>query len=903
MALPPTIGVRCRTHGRSILLGGEKLHVRGVTYGTFRSADRSSFPAADQVRRDFEAMADAGVNAVRTYLPPPIWLLDSAHDLGIHVMVGLAWEQHVAFLEDQRRARRIVQSVGEQVRACAAHPAILCYAIGNEIPAPIVRWHGKRQIERFLERLHWEAKANDPQGLFTYANYPSTEYLELPFLDIVAFNVFLEHEATFESYMARLQNLSGDRPLLITEVGIDSRRNGALTQAQTLDWQIRHAFGTGAAGVFVFSWTDEWHRGGQDVTDWEFGLVDRARRPKPSLAAVSDNFAAAPFAPEGPWPRVSVIVCTHNGERTLAQCLDRAAAISYPDYEVIVVDDGSTDGSAAVARDRGATLVQTKHCGLSFARNAGVERATGEIVAFLDDDAYPDPDWLRYVAAGLRSDAYAGLGGPNIPPADDGLVADCVAAAPGGPIHVLISDREAEHVPGCNMAFRKSALEEIGGFDERFRVAGDDVDVCWRLQESGRALGFSAGAVVMHRRRDSVRRYLKQQYGYGKAEALLERKWPSRYNRAGSSRWTGRIYDSPAMGAARRRVMIRYGTWGSGLFQSIYEPSPGILSNLLLAPEFLLLIAALGAISALGLLWAPLLLALPLLAAAVAASLWRAVVCGWCAHRPIPGRSRAETLARRGLTATLFMLQPLARLAGRLRNGLSPWRRRLRPEAAWPHPRTVEIWCERWREPQAWIQCLQDALAARGAFVRGGGPFDRWDLDLRAGPLGGVRIRTAVEEHGSGRQLVRARLLPWAPGGGMIVTGLLTALSIYAWSEGRVMVAVTVAVAIAAIVMLAIEGTGTAMNLALAELELIQEQEMDSAPTDGALEDSALEDHAPPDEATAVGTGTEDRGAHVGGIARLPRPAAAHLPLTERQGEVAVIRRLSSQPRTRDTQR
>ncbi len=112
------------------------------------------------------------------------------------------------------------------MRACEGHPAILCYAIGNEIPAPIVRWHGKREVERFLERLYWEAKAADPEGLFTYVNYPSTEYLELPFLDLTAFNVFLEDERTFESYLARLQNLSGDRPLLITEVGIDSRRNG-----------------------------------------------------------------------------------------------------------------------------------------------------------------------------------------------------------------------------------------------------------------------------------------------------------------------------------------------------------------------------------------------------------------------------------------------------------------------------------------------------------------------------------------------------------------------------------------------------------------------------------------------------------------------------------------------------
>jgi O-antigen biosynthesis protein len=809
---------RPEIHGRSIVLGDAKLHVRGTTYGTFRSAEGSSFPSPAKARADFEAMAGAGANALRTYLPPPSWLLDLAEEHGLHVMVGLSWEQHIAFLDDPGRAKAIAAKVGEQVMACAGHPAILCYAVGNEIPAPIVRWHGKSEVEKFLERLHWSAKAQDPGALFTYVNYPSTEYLELPFLDLTAFNVFLEDERTFESYLARLQNLSGDRPLLITEVGIDSRRNGEEAQARALRWQVQHAFGTGAAGVFVFSWTDEWHRGGHDVVDWDFGLVDRERRPKPSLAAVRHAFASIPFSSAGPWPRVSVIVCTHNGERTLGQCLERLEDLSYPDFESIVVDDGSTDGSADIARAHGAKLVQTEHRGLSFARNAGVAQATGEVVAFLDDDAYPDPDWLHYLAASLRANAHAGVGGPNIPPDDDGLVADCVAAAPGGPIHVLISDREAEHVPGCNMAFRKSVLEEIGGFDERFTAAGDDVDVCWRLQESGRTLGFSAGAVVMHRRRDSVRRYLKQQYGYGKAEALLERKWPSRYNRVGSSRWSGRIYDSPASGSAGRRAMVRYGTWGSGLFQSVYEPAPGRLANMLLAPEFLLVLLTLADISALGALWTPLLLALVPLTAGLAALLWRAVTNGWQANLAVPGRSASETLRRRCLTAALFLLQPIARLAGRLHNGLSPWRRRLRPGAAWPRPRTVEVWSESWREPQAYVQALQDSLAARGGYVRSGGPFDRWDLDLRAGPLGGVKIRTAVEEHGSGKQLMRARIWPGASAKGLAAVALLAVLSVYAMAHGATVVGFVIAAALVVAAVFGLEGTGTAMSLALDEL-------------------------------------------------------------------------------------
>src|SRR6185295_12734626 len=120
--------------------------------------------------------------------------------------------------------------------------------------------------------------------------------------------------------------------------------------------------------------------------------------------------------------------------------------MDYPDYEVILVDDGSTDDSAAIAREFGVRVLSTENRGLSAARNTGLEAATGEIVAYIDDDAFPDPHWLTYLAVTFRSTSHAAVGGPNIAPPGDGDIAECVVNAPGGPVHVLITDTEAEHI-------------------------------------------------------------------------------------------------------------------------------------------------------------------------------------------------------------------------------------------------------------------------------------------------------------------------------------------------------------------------------------------------------------------------------------------------------------------------
>ncbi|MGH7900182.1 MAG: glycosyltransferase, partial [Thermodesulfobacteriota bacterium] len=495
--------IRPAVKGKFIYNGNEKFYLRGVTYGTFRPDEEGNlYPDPQVVNHDFAKMAENGINAIRTYTAPPTWLLDMAQKHGLRVMVGLWWEQFITFLDDDKTAQSIQKKIREGVRAYAGHPALLCYAIGNEIPSSIVRWHGHRRIEQFIEKLYSIVKEEDPQGLVTYVNYPTTEYLQLPFLDLAYFNVYLESRDRLESYLYRLQNISGEKPLVLGEIGIDSRRNGDLTQAIVLDWQIRIAFSAGCAGSFVFSWTDEWHCGGTDIEDWDFGLTNRNRIPKPALTSVRKVYSEVPFESRINWPSISVIICTFNGSKTVGDALEALSRLDYAKYEVLIVNDGSNDKTEGIAKEYvqkfGFKIITTENRGLSNARNTGLESASGEIVAYMDDDARPDPQWLSYLALSFINTRHVGIGGPNIAPEGDGTVADCVAHAPGNPSHVLISDQEAEHIPGCNMAYRREALLAVGGFDPQFKIAGDDVDICWRLKQRGWTLGFSPSATVWH---------------------------------------------------------------------------------------------------------------------------------------------------------------------------------------------------------------------------------------------------------------------------------------------------------------------------------------------------------------------------------------------------------------------
>ncbi|MSR20368.1 MAG: glycosyltransferase [Gemmatimonadetes bacterium] len=826
---------RPRAEGKFLEVEGRRFLIKGVAYGTFApDSEGAQFPSAERVEEDFAAMAAAGINTVRTYTPPSSGLLDAALRHDLKIMVGLAWPQHIPFLDDRKLARRIRQDAVATVRRIAEHPAALLFALGNEIPPGIVRWHGHRRIERFLRDLYEDVKAAAPESLLTYVNFPPTEHLELEAFDVFAYNVYLHREPDLRAYLARLQHLAGTRPLLLAEAGGDSIREGLEGQAFLTAQHIRTAFAEGACGAVAFSWTDEWWCGGMPVDDWAFGLVDQARRPKPALSAVKRAFDDAPFAVDdrAKWPKVSVVVCAYDAAATVDACLTSLERLTYPDVEIIFINDGSRDATGDIARSHSRVrVIDVPNGGLSAARNVGLAAAMGEIVAYTDADVRVDPDWLNYLVQPLLTFDLVGVGGPNVVPRDDAWVAQCVARAPGGPIHVMLDDRIAEHVPGCNMAFRREALLEADGFNPVYTRAGDDVDICWRLQARGLEIGFAPSALVWHHHRGSVRSYWRQQVGYGESEAWLDAHHPEKFL-GGHMVWRGRIYSPlPFLQTASER-RVNTGVWGTAAFPSVYSTPVHGWRWLPHSPAWM--IASFGLFN-IG-FWGPLAgmdaAWLPLIAGTLGGVITLAR-CIQCARRsnisalPAIGGRPAwwSRLRYRALIAWLHVLQPLARFRGRLRGmsrpqAIAPEHTTSRPWKA-PMPTLGDVlasvrlvapggtersfWSESW-VPQGrlltdLVGVLRAARPAQLVEVDEGWRPDR-DLSVAIGRWGWLHVQTVMEEHRNGACLlrVRARLRPSFLGTlrgaamALVVAGGMSAsIFIYDISETLLVAAVAIA--------------------------------------------------------------------------------------------------------------
>jgi glycosyltransferase involved in cell wall biosynthesis len=686
-------------------------------------------------------------------------LLDLAGTHGLKLLIDIPWPKNHCFLDSERMKEQAREAVRGIVRAAVGHGAVFAYSVVNEIPPDIVRWSGPREVTDFIEELVDLAKAEDPDCLCTFANYPPTEFLRPQNVDFFCFNVYLHHRRPFENYLARLQMQAETKPLILGEFGADSKREGEAEKCEMLSWQIEAAFRGGLAGLVVFAYTDDWCVNGHRVDDWFMGLTTHERQRKDSFFAVQKAFRAAPYFPLSHSPKVSVVVASYNGGRTLKVCLDSLVRLNYPNYEIILVDDGSTDATPEIVSLYTTVryLRQTNH-GLSVARNTGIDASEGEIVAFTDSDCRADEDWLYYLVGDLLTSRFTGIGGHNFLPPEDSPVAAAVLVSPGGPAHVMLNDRLAEHIPGCNMAFYKWALDEIGGFDPIFTKAGDDVDVCWRLQQRGYRIGFNPAGFVWHYRRSTVKAYLKQQRGYGEAEAMLVRKHPEYFNSVGNSIWRGQIYTASKFGLVIGRSVIYHGVFATGFFQTLYAAPPAWTLMLCTSMEYHVMVTLpLLVLSVPFPFLLPVALTSPLISAAIC------LAAAWQADLP----KNKKKWWSRPLVAWLYFLQPIARgwarYQGRLGLQQTPPAARERLEALRQRDTGESLdhlyyWGDGQIDRIDWVNGIVLRLDQQGWPSKTDAGWSEHDVELFGNRWSRLQLTTATEAYGGGKRLFRVRL-------------------------------------------------------------------------------------------------------------------------------------------------
>lgn len=228
---------------------------------------------------------------------------------------------------------------------------------------------------------------------------------------------------------------------------------------------------------------------------------------------------------------VSVVIPAYDSAAHISPLLASLAAQTYPRqrYEIILVDDGSRDATAAMAEralaqwDGASRVLRQRNGGAARARNAGIRASSADVIAFIDADCVADRDWLASLAQTIAT-GVAGVGGPVRSSASAGWIEGYLDAcqfyrqrARNGVVDYLLT---------ANAAFRREALERVGGFTERPGVWAEDADLSFRLKRQGYTLALAPGAVVTHAGAPSTPLGLSRAlYRYGFGSATLSRSW------------------------------------------------------------------------------------------------------------------------------------------------------------------------------------------------------------------------------------------------------------------------------------------------------------------------------------------------------------------------------------------
>lgn len=225
---------------------------------------------------------------------------------------------------------------------------------------------------------------------------------------------------------------------------------------------------------------------------------------------------------------ISVVIPAFNAEATISEVVEAVRGQDLTEgLEVIIVDDGSTDQTAARAQQSGAVVVRQGNQGPAEARNTGWRSAHGETVLFTDSDCRPHRDWARNLLAGFANPEVAAVAGSyGIWNPQSWLARH---------IHAEIMKRHAAMPSSIrafgsyNVAIRKEVLERLDGFDDNYpRASGEDNDLSYRILEAGFTIAFRREALVDHLHQESIFRYLKEQARHGYYRMLLYRTHPQR---------------------------------------------------------------------------------------------------------------------------------------------------------------------------------------------------------------------------------------------------------------------------------------------------------------------------------------------------------------------------------------
>lgn len=281
-----------------------------------------------------------------------------------------------------------------------------------------------------------------------------------------------------------------------------------------------------------------------------------------------DYYSEAMLASTDPkLPFVSVVIPVYNRPQLLQSCLTPLLRQSYPleRYEIIVVDDGSTDDTGQRAEallqswEGTARVISKPNGGPASARNAGLHLSTAEVIVFIDSDCIANQTWLTELITALQLSKADGIGAPVVGMNTDGWVSRYVEFT--GLIHHRVKQGKVAYLTTPNTAFLRSSLLAVNGFDERgHRYNAEDADLSFRLLDRGFMLAVTTSAAVQHEHRQSVTSLFRTLYYYGRGNYLYAQTWKNgRSFIVESIRHLGAIALSPLLTLLRiKRAGLRW---------------------------------------------------------------------------------------------------------------------------------------------------------------------------------------------------------------------------------------------------------------------------------------------------------------------------------------------------------